>query len=279
MLTSVQRANLAWANRPPGPQAMWSALGSSVRAVGQAMDKIGIALEGQSAYIEKLPIPTTVVKVDGKAPDIGEASFVAPSANLIGNVQLGQGASAWYGALLKGDTKPVSLGKLSSVGENASVVGSTVGDNVTIGAGSIVSFSTLADECSVGLGCTVGKGSSIGKNAMLAAGAVLPAGTVVPAGQVWAGAPAKQVGTSTATEADSLIAAASLTADLASLHMDEAWKDLMLVEQEHVDQKRQRTRTIERIEQMREDPEWTPMPTLGEWLTKHEVRERSYVLK
>ena len=48
-LTAVQRANLAWANRPPGPQAMWSALGSSVRAVGQAMDKIGIALEGQSA--------------------------------------------------------------------------------------------------------------------------------------------------------------------------------------------------------------------------------------
>jgi len=83
----------------------------------------------------------------------------------------------------------------------------------------------------------------------------------------------------TATEADSLIAAASLTADLASLHMDEAWKDLMLAEQEHVDQERQRTRTIERIEQMREDPEWHPMPTLGEWLTKHEVRERSYVLK
>ena len=223
-LSAVQRANLAWAARPPGPQALWSALGSSVRAVGQAMDKIGIALEGQGAYVEKLPISTTVVKVDGKAPSVGEASFIAPSANLIGAVQLGQGASAWYGALLKGDTKPVSLGTLSSVGENASVVGSTVGDNVTIGAGSIVSFSTLADECSVGLGCTVGKGCSLGKNAMLAAGAVLPAGTVVPAGQVWAGAPAKQVGTATATEADSLIAAASLTADLASLHMEEAWK-------------------------------------------------------
>ena len=183
-LTTVQRANLAWANRPPGPQALWTALGSSLRAVGQTMDKIGIALEGQGAYIEKLPIPTTVVKVDGKAPTLGEASFVAPSANLIGAVELGSGASAWYGALLKGDTKPVRLGKLSSVGENASVVGSIVGDHVTIGAGSVVSFSTLADECSVGLGCTVGKGCSLGKNAMLAAGAVLPPGTAVPAGQV-----------------------------------------------------------------------------------------------
>ena len=120
-LTAAQRANLAWANRPPGPQAMWSALGSATRALGQAMDKLGIALEGDAAYIEKLPIPTTVVKIDGKAPSIGEASFVAPSANLIGAVQLGPGASAWYGALLKGDTKPVSVGKLSSVGEHASV--------------------------------------------------------------------------------------------------------------------------------------------------------------
>ena len=100
---------------------MWSALGSATRALGQAMDKLGIALEGDAAYIEKLPIPTTVVKIDGKAPSIGEASFVAPSANLIGAVQLGPGASAWYGALLKGDTKPVSVGKLSSVGEHASV--------------------------------------------------------------------------------------------------------------------------------------------------------------
>ena len=53
-----------------------------------------------------------------------------------------------------------------------------------------------------------------------------------------------------------MIATASLTADLGALHMDEAWKDLMLVDQEHNDAKRQRTRTIERMEQMREDPEW-----------------------
>lgn len=278
-LTAAQRANLAWANRPPGPQAMWGALGSTVRALGQAMDKLGIAIEGDAAYVEKLPIPTTAVKIDGKAPSIGEASFVAPSANLIGAVNLGPGASAWYGALLKGDTKPVSVGKLSSVGENASVVGSTLGDHVTIGAGSVVTFSILADECSVGLGAIVGKGSSLGKHSFLAAGAVLPAGSKIPDGQVWAGAPAKQVGTATATEGDSLVATASLTADLGTLHMDEAWKDLMLVDQEHVDEKRQRTRTIERMEQMREDPEWYPMPTLGEWLRKHEVRERSYVLK
>ena len=59
-------------------------------------------------------------------------------------------------------------------------------------------------------------------------------------GQVWAGAPAKQVGTATRTEGDSLIATASLTADLGTLHMDEAWKDLMLVDQEQNDEKRQR---------------------------------------
>ena len=96
-MTAVQRANLAWANRPPGPQALWYALGSGLRAVGQAMDKMGIALEGDAACIEKLPIPTTAVKVGGKAPSIGEASFVAPSANLLGAVTLAPGASAWCG--------------------------------------------------------------------------------------------------------------------------------------------------------------------------------------
>jgi carbonic anhydrase/acetyltransferase-like protein (isoleucine patch superfamily) len=243
------------------------------------MDKMGIALEGDAACIEKLPIPTTAVKVGGKAPSIGEASFVAPSANLLGAVTLASGASAWYGALLKGDTQPVTVGKLSSVGDNASVVGCTVGESVSIGAGSVVKFSTLADESSVGLGCTVGKGCTLGKGAMLAAASVLPPGTKVPAGQVWAGAPAKQVGTPTAAEAAGVVATASLTADLGTIHMEEAWKDLMLVDQEHADQKRQRQRTIEIIEQMREDPGWVPLPTLGEWLTKHEVRERSYALK
>lgn len=250
-----------------------------MRAVAGALDKIGIALEADTAHIEKLPIPTTAVKVGGKAPAVGEASFVAPSANLIGAVQLAPGASAWYGSLLKGDTKPVTIGKLSSVGDNATVVGCTVGDNVSIGAGSLVVSSTLADESSIGLGCKVAAGCTIGKNAMLAAGSVLPAGSVVPAGQVWGGSPAKQLGTATATEAASLVAIASLTSDLASLHMDEAWKDLSLVEQEHGDYKRQKSQTLEVMEQLREDPGWVPLPTLGEWITKTEVRERSFALK
>jgi carbonic anhydrase/acetyltransferase-like protein (isoleucine patch superfamily) len=140
-----------------------------------------------------VPIPTTVVKVGGKAPSVGGASFVAPSANLIGAVHMGEGASAWYGSMLKASASSVEIGELSSVGDRAIVVDSVVGKSVHIGAGAIVTGAKLADECSVGMGCKLGKGSSVGSGAALAAGSLLPPGATVPPGQLWGGAPAKYV--------------------------------------------------------------------------------------
>lgn len=278
-LTPLQRTSLAWVARPPGPPSIWYAVGSMLRGAAAAIDSFGASIMADTVYEEKLVIPTTVVKAGGASPAIGEASFVAPSANLIGAVKLAPGASVWYGAMLSGGEKLVSIGKLSSVGEHASVVGSAVGDSVIIGAGSLISYATLADECSVGLGCKVGTGCSIGKNAMLAAGSVLPPGSTVPAGEVWAGAPAKKVETTSATDAASIVATATLTAELGALHMEEAWKDLTLVDQEHNDYKRQVFQTPEVISAMREDPGWVPLPTLGEWLAKTEVSTRTFTLK
>ena len=134
-----------------------------------------------------MPIPTTAVKLSGKAPAVGGASFVAPSANLVGAVTLGEGASAWYGAMLQGRKSTVEVGALSSVGDKAVVVDSVVGSYCRIGAGALIDSAKLADNCSVGMGCIVGKGASLGKGA--AYGSVLPAGKAVPAGQVAATPP------------------------------------------------------------------------------------------
>lgn len=278
-LTALQRSCLAWAARPPGPPGLWYATGSILRSAAAALDSAGVAIMGDTSYTEGLVIPTTAVKVGGQSPAVGGASFIAPSANLVGAVKLSAGSSVWYGSMVSGDVKPASIGEMSSVGDNAIVVGSVVGTNVVIGAGSIVTLSTLADECSVGLGCNVGKGCTLGKGSALAAGAVLAPGTSVPAGELWGGAPAKKVATISTVEAGGIVATASLTSDLGALHMEEAWKDLSLVDQEHADYKRQAQQTPETISAMREDPGWVPLPTLGEWLAKTEVSTRSFTLK
>lgn len=139
---------------------------------------------------DAVPIPCTAVTVAGKAPTIGH-NFVAPSATLAGDVKLGSGASVWYGAVVRAHGASVSIGELSNVQENATVVSApsapvSIGKLVTIGAGSLVNGATLLDGCSVGPGCVVSTGASIGAKAVLAAGSVLPPRATVPAGQVCA---------------------------------------------------------------------------------------------
>lgn len=264
-ITAAQRAALNYASRPPGPPAFWYAVGTAIRSIGKGIDEFGVSLQGASATIDKLPIPTTGVKVGGKSPVVSGGGFVAPSANLVGAVHMGEGASAWYSSLLKGGARAVEIGEMSSVGDRAVVVESVVGKQVCIGAGAIVQSATIGDACSVGMGSKIGKGASLGAGAALAAGSVLPAGAKVPAGQLWGGNPAKFV---SEMSSEGTVQTAEVTAALAKLHMAEAWKDLDLVNQEHDDYKREALRTPDLISQMREDPKWVPMPTLGEALTK-----------
>lgn len=311
-VTPLQRASLAWAARPPGPPAFWYAIGSTLRQLGGSLDAMGVEVQGDCATVEKrernclgpeplspchmhenkhcshtlsasslllraVPIPSTAVKISGKAPAADSAGFVAPSANLIGAVKMGAGSSVWYSAMLKGSTASVELGELSSVGDRAVVEDSVVGKCVHIGAGAIVTGAKLADECSIGMGAKVGKGATIGSGAALAAGSVLPAGASVPAGELWGGIPAKKVSAIGVDAKEGMVRTCEVTAELAKIHMDEAWKDLALCEQEHEDYKRQETRTPERLSAMRDDPKWVPLPTLGEHLAKIGVQSNLHV--
>jgi len=247
-----------------------------VRGLGQAIDAFGLSVQGDAATVEKLPIPTTAVKLGGKAPSVGTASFVAPSANLVGAVTMGEGASAWYGSMLQGSGSAVEIGELSSVGDRAVVVNSVVGKCVHIGAGAIIQSATLGDECSIGMGSVVGKGASLGSGAALAAGSVLKPGAAVPANELWGGNPAAKLGDVSADSLEGVVRTAHVTQELAKIHMEEAWKDYALVEQEHDDYKRERTRTLDYMQELREDPKWLPLPTLGENLAKMGIHSNTY---
>jgi len=241
-------------------------VGTAVRSVGNAIDALGISLQGECAYIEKLPVPCTAVKISGKAPDVDQAAFVAPSANVLGAVTLGKGSTVWYASLLKGDTAPVSVGEMSSVGDRAVVTGSTIGSNALVGAGSVVTSSVVGDGSSVGMGCKVGKGCTIGAGAVIAGGSVLPPGTDVPAGQLWAGAPAAFVGAVSEEDAEGILENVQFSTSLGQVHQHEAWKSPAQIEQDLADYKIVRYRTPAYISTMRFDPKWVPMKTLGETL-------------
>lgn len=129
------------------------------------------------------------------------------------------------------------------------------------------------------MGCKLMSGSSLGSQAILMAGSVLPAGVSVPSGEVWAGSPAAMVGKVNEEDVNGIVAVAEVTNELAKLHADEAWKDPALVEQEKGDYKRQKLRTPEYISQLRSDPGWVPMPTLGGALSEMEIHSQTYLIK
>jgi len=165
------------------------------------MDKIGATLE-VAKYTERLVPSTRFVSVDGIAPVVSElAAFVAPSANIIGDVTIGKDSSVWYGATIRGDGRPVTIGANTSIGDRAlihiatlqSFNATNIGSNVTVGAAAIIHAATLKDNCIIGPMAQVLDGAIVGEQSVLSAGAVLGMGKEIPDGELWGGCPAKKV--------------------------------------------------------------------------------------
>ena len=131
-----------------------------------------------------------VITVYGKTPDVGSAAFVAPNATLAGDVVLATGSSVWYGAVVRGDTGAIRIGKNSNIQDNAVLhtgpnLGVTIGKNVSIG------HSAVVHGCTVGDGALIGMHATVMNGAVVAAGALVLENTVVPDGMVAMGVPAK----------------------------------------------------------------------------------------
>lgn len=130
-------------------------------------------------------------------PRVHESVFVAPGAYVIGDVEIAEQASIWFGAVLRGDVQRIVVGPRSNLQDGVIVHVSTngrptlIGADVSIGHGAILHSCTVEDGALVGFGARVLDGARVSRGAMLAAGAVLTPGKVMPAGQLWAGNPAK----------------------------------------------------------------------------------------
>ena len=130
----------------------------------------------------------------GKTPKIGNNTFLAETAVIIGAVEMGEDCSIWYNAVIRGDVHYIKLGNKVNVQDNVMLHCTyqkyplIIGNNVSIGHNACVHGCTVHDNVLIGMSAGV-----IESNAIIAAGAVVTQGTHIKAGELWAGVPAKKV--------------------------------------------------------------------------------------
>lgn len=130
-----------------------------------------------------------IVSFNGKTPKIASTAFVAETAVIIGDVEIGEHASVWYNAVLRGDAEKITIGDFSNVQDNVTVHVDfghpvNIGRYVTVGHNAVIHGAEIGDNSLVGMNAVVLNGSKVGKNCLLGACALLPEGKVLPDGML-----------------------------------------------------------------------------------------------
>ena len=139
-----------------------------------------------------------IYELDGVAPQVAASAWVADSAQVMGNVVLGEDASVWFGTVVRGDTESITIGAGSNI-QDASVLHAdigkplVVGERVTVGHQVMLHGCTIGDESLIGIGAIVLNGAKIGRNCLVGAGSLVTEGKEFPDGSMILGSPAKVV--------------------------------------------------------------------------------------
>ncbi len=141
-----------------------------------------------------------VRELKGITPSFGRDPFLAETAVIIGDVQMGDGCSVWYNAVVRGDVNSIRIGHRVNIQDNATLhctfqkCGLVIGNDVSIGHNAIVHGCTVGDSVLIGMGAIVMDQAVIGAGSVIAAGAVVTQGAVVGPGSLMAGVPARRIG-------------------------------------------------------------------------------------
>ena len=135
-------------------------------------------------------------ELGGLRPQVHPDAYIAPTAVLIGDVHVAAGASVWFGAVLRGDEAPITVGEGANIQDNVVVhcaenLPTIIESNATVGHSAQLEGCVVEQGALVGMGATMLQRSRLGKGSMLAAGAVLQEGEHIPPGQMAAGVPAR----------------------------------------------------------------------------------------
>ena len=135
---------------------------------------------------------------DDRVTTDGDTFWIAPTAAVIGKVKLGKNASVWWGAVLRGDNEPITLGENCNVQDGCVLHADpgfplTLGKDVTVGHLAMLHGCAIGDNTVVGIGAVILNGAVIGENCLIGAKALVPEGKEVPANSLVMGAPGKVV--------------------------------------------------------------------------------------
>lgn len=202
--------------------------GGILRRFGSGIEKMGFSLQGSNAFREELNRTRRLMNLGSKKPNVGAKAWVAPNASVIGNVELGDRSSVWYGAIVRGDANKITIGKNSSIGDRVMIHAASgqtgtaretlIGENVVIESGAIIHACTIHDNSKVGMGSILLDGVVVGKGSIVAPGSLVPQGKHIPDGEVWSGSPAKLVRKLSENEAESLSQLSQKLIQLAEEH-------------------------------------------------------------
>jgi carbonic anhydrase/acetyltransferase-like protein (isoleucine patch superfamily) len=143
-----------------------------------------------------------IYQLGATLPSLDPTAWVAPSADLIGDVRLGPRASVWFGAVIRADNTPIILGEESNfqdgaIGHSDPGAPLTIGDRVTVGHQAILHGCTIEDEALIGMGARILNGAVIGAQCIVGAGALVTEGKIFEPRSLIVGSPARAVRTLT----------------------------------------------------------------------------------
>lgn len=150
-----------------------------------------------------------IYELDGVAPQIAASAWVAEGAQIMGRVQLGEDASVWFGAVIRGDSERIDIGAGTNI-QDASVLHAdrgqplVVGARVTVGHRVMLHGCSVGDESLIGIGAVLLNGAKVGNNCLVGAGALLTEGKEFADGSLILGSPAKAVRALEAREIEAL---------------------------------------------------------------------------
>lgn len=150
-----------------------------------------------------------IYQIDDLTPDIHESAWVADSAQVVGRVTLAEGASVWFGVVIRGDMDAINVGSGSNIQDNSVLhadhgVPLNIGENVSIGHQVMLHGCTIGDGSLIGIQAVVLNGAKIGKNCLVGAGALVTEGKEFPDGSMILGSPARAVKQLSAEQIDGL---------------------------------------------------------------------------
>ena len=135
----------------------------------------------------------------GKSPKFGKDCFLAETAVVVGDVEMGDDCSVWYSAVIRGDVHSIRIGNNVNIQDNATIHATykksptTIGDNVSIAHNAVIHGCTIHKDVLIGMGAIIMDDAVIESNCIIAPGAVVTKRTVVESGTIYAGTPAKKI--------------------------------------------------------------------------------------